>query len=344
MRPLPLFRLSNPAARAVRLAAAAGTIAGLAVLGACTDATKTVSSPVLGPRNSSITNTGGTANGGTVKVCIDASSPPGTYTFVNAGTNSGVETDISNSTNDGADGGTGTTVPNTTDGTQYTVGVGTGGCVTVLTRTAPDLTFPTFPDTKSATTIEVATTPAGVIYDHTDCLNELVPAIPDPCGTGNSKTRAYMNFEHGSVITFFFTGSVTGHNCTFTQGYYKNHEVYTAGVLSSNVSTTYIDAAGKLIIGTYHLSAAQIDDIYGANPGHGYNAGGVVFTKDQLPMIHQLITAELNIAGGASPAAVAATITAANAGYTGASKSTLSTWTDTLDAFNNGKSGVDHCS
>jgi hypothetical protein len=171
--------------------------------------------------------------------------------------------------------------------------------------------------------------------------NSATPA-PYNCDTNNNPTRAFANFEHGAVITFFFTAP-TGHNCTFTQGYYKNHESYTAGVLSGNAGTTYIDALGKLIIGSYHLSAAQVDDILGAAVGHGYNAGGVTFTKDQLSMIHQLITAELNIAGGAAPASIVATITDAN-NYVGASKTQLSSWTNTLDNFNQGKNGPGHCS
>jgi hypothetical protein len=212
------------------------------------------------------------------------------------------------------------------------------------------------------------TNTAGAVYDHTDCTIDdgaPVPQQANPpgtfatwpnsglfynsgsppnyvCNNHNNPTRAFANFEHGVILTFVFTAP-TGHNCTFTQGYYKNHESYTAGVLSGNAGTTYIDGTGKLIIGAYHLSAAQVDDILGAAVGHGYNAGGVTFTKDQLSMIHQLITAELNVAGGAAPASIVATITAAN-NYTGATKTQLSTWTNTLDNFNKGSSGPGHCS
>jgi hypothetical protein len=149
--------------------------------------------------------------------------------------------------------------------------------------------------------------------------------------------------DHGIQITFVFVSAPTTHNCTYTQGYYKNHESYTAGVLAGNAGTTYIDATGHLLIGAYALTAAQVDAILGTAVGKGYNAGGVVFTKDQLGMIHQLITAELNVGGGAAPATIAATIAAANAGYTSATKSQLSNWTNTLDDFNNGKLGPNHC-
>ena len=356
---LPLFQLQNPAIRAARIAVVTSTIAGLAVLGACADATKTIS-PVDGPRNSTI-QSGGLANSGTVRLCVDASSPAGTYQFTNSGIDaSGHPTGIAiNGTADGGDGGSGVSTANAPGGVAYPVAV--GSCITVLTRTTPDNGFPGsascptlgapgctgFTDTWSGITVTATSLPTGVVYNHTDCLLDAGVRLPDPnpCGTSNNPTRAFMNTDHGTQLTFFFTAApVTGHNCTFTQGYYKNHDAYTAGVLSSNVSTTYIDASGKLIIGTYHLTAAQIDAILQTPVGKGYNSGGVVFTKDQLAMIHQLITAELNISGGASSATVAATISAANAGYTTATKAQLDAWNNTLDAFNNGNNGPPHCS
>ncbi|MFN2603582.1 MAG: hypothetical protein ABR582_12605 [Gemmatimonadaceae bacterium] len=231
-------------------------------------------------------------------------------------------------------------------------------------------------DSFAAANISYQSNTVGAIYDHTDCTldngvlmpehvnpttgNPPVAIVPWPsggydgsapfitygCGTSNIITRGFVNFEHGATITYAFTAAppTTQNNCTFTQGYYKNHETYTQGVLAGNVGTTYIDASGHLLIGSYALTAAQIDAILGTAVGKGYSDGGVTFTKDQLGMIHQLITAELNIAGGASSSTIAATITAANAGYTTASKSQLSAWTNTLDNFNSGLSGPNHCS
>jgi hypothetical protein len=228
-------------------------------------------------------------------------------------------------------------------------------------------------DSFAAANISYQSNTAGAVYDHTDCLlddgvlmpehvnpttgNPPVAIVPWPsggydgsapflnygCGTSNIVTRGFVNFEHGTTITYDFTAPTTTHNCTFTQGYYKNHETYTAGVLSGNTGTTYVDGSGKLLIGAYALSAAQIDDILGTPVGKGYNSGGVVFTKDQLGMIHQLITAELNITGGANGSTIVATITAAN-NYTSATKTQLSNWTKALDDFNNGKNGPNHCS
>jgi hypothetical protein len=191
-------------------------------------------------------------------------------------------------------------------------------------------------------------TAGGATFDQVLCTLDngvLAPepsnCAPDLLGNTSNPTRAFANFEHGTVVTFFFISG--GHNYTFTQGYYKNHESYTASVLSSNVGTTYVDGSGKLLIGPYALTAAQIDAILGTPVGKGYNTGDVVFTKDQLAMIHQLIAADLNITGGADGSSISATITAAN-NYSGASKSQFSAWTTALDNFNSGTTGPGHCS
>jgi len=264
----------------------------------------------------------------------------------------------------GGGGGNGTSIENAADGTEYTVAV--GACQQVITRSTPDNIFcdggvyPNFPgcvavDSYAGVVVTVSTMPGGVTYNHTDCSLDQGVKFPkdalgvsntlngggNPCGTNNNPSTIFANIAHGMELTFFFN-TPTGHNCTFTQGYYKNHESYTASVLSSNAGTTYIDATGKLLIGPYALTAAQVDAILGADVGHGYNTGGVVFTKDQLSMIHQLITAELNIAGGAAPATIVAIVTAAN-NYAGATKTQLSNWTDALDDFNKGSNGPNHC-
>ncbi len=327
--------------KAGRVAFAAGAIAGLVVLAACADnAGKSITSPAGGPRDATIFG-GGYANATHILACVDGSAPAGTYKFTNTGTNNGIAI---GGGFDGADGGDGTWTTNVPDGTEYVVGI--GACVTIFTRLTPDSDYPDYQDTWSGTTITATTIPGGVNYDHTDCILDLgtKAAIPNPCGTGNNPTKAYANFDHGSEIHFFFvTAPDSGHNCTYTVGYYKNHDTYTASVLADNAGTTYIDAAGLLLIGSYHLTAGQVDDILSTPAGSGYNSGGVVFSKAQLPMIDQLIAAELNVAGGADGSSIAATIAAANSGYTSASKSQLSAWTVTLTDFNEGVSGPAHC-
>ena len=406
MRLVPSFNLSYPDVRALRIALAAGAVAGLVVIAACTDSGSSKSITAPGGIRKATIGSGGFGQARTLILCVDISSPPGTYVFKNTALNRSIPQEGHSYTeplagngawdgtywNDAGDGGDGSSTANALVNVNYDVGVGPGGCVLVLHRDVGDADFmaslpisdggPCDPSVKTcggvldrfaAVNILPVSNTAGAVYNHTDCLiddgtlmpqhvnpttgNPPVPTTAWPqggynasnpafanygCGSSNFATRGFVNYEHGATITYFFTAPTT-HNCTFTQGYYKNHESYTAGVLSGNAGTTYIDGAGKLIIGTYHLSAAQVDAILGTPVGKGYNAGGVVFTSAQLGMIHQLITAELNLAGGANGASIVATITAAN-NYTGATKKQLSDWTDALDNFNNGKSGPNHCS
>jgi hypothetical protein len=251
-----------------------------------------------------------------------------------------------------------TTFPVGSTSTPYQVVKGALGCVTVLNRSAPSTHYsstdddgvgPNSIDDFQAVTVLASSIPAGVVFDRVDCVLDLGTWTPSNsagvrvCDNTSNGSKAYANYDHGAQLIFVFTAAPQGNNCTYTQGYYKNHESYTAGVLSGNLNTTYINGSGQLLIGAYALSAAQVDAILGTAVGKGYNAGGVVFTKDQLGMIHQLITAELNIAGGAAPAGISAIISAANAGYTSATKSQLSSWTNALDNFNQGKGGVSHC-
>lgn len=350
------FHPSYTEPKAIRLVSAAVAVAGLIALAACADtgSEKTLTAPA-GPRNASTTtNTFGFA--GQVQLCV-TSPVAGTYQFTNSGWNNNVDL---NGIVDGGDGGdalapnNGSTVwtPAKGDASPYTVAVGSS-CNTIIQRTQESLhefSFdplngfgPTFTDDYQAVNITLASYPGGAVFDHVDCVLDLGVHPPSPCDASSLTTRALANMDHGVQITYVFVAG-TGHNCTFTQGYYKNHEAYTGGVLSANLNTTYIDGFGKLKIGAYLLSAAQIDLILETAVGKGYNAGGVTFTKDQLGMIHQLITAELNIAGGAAPASISAIITAANLGYTSASKSLLASWTNSLDDFNNGKLGPNHCS
>jgi hypothetical protein len=118
-------------------------------------------------------------------------------------------------------------------------------------------------------------------------------------------------------------------NCTFTQGYWKNHE--SAWPVSS------------LTLGSVTYTKAQLLSILGKSvQGNGLTS-----------MAHQLIAAKLNIASGANPTAAAAPIAAADAqigslvcppvgsGYL--HPSTTSSTTQALDDFNNGVTGPGHC-
>jgi len=118
-------------------------------------------------------------------------------------------------------------------------------------------------------------------------------------------------------------------NCTFTQGYWKNHP--SAWPVTS------------LKLGTVIYTQAQLLQIL-AQPVQG---NGLV------SLAHQLIAAKLNIASGADPTVVNATITAADAqigglvippiGAGSLSPGSTAGKTQTLDDWNNGITGPGHC-
>ena len=137
--------------------------------------------------------------------------------------------------------------------------------------------------------------------------------------------RARSDYSENAEATL----TTQGDNCTYTIGYWKNHE----------------------------------EDW----PVNSLTLGSVVYTKAQLLAIlnqpvagnglislaHQLIGAKLNIAAGADPSVVAVTISAADAqigalvippvgaGYL--HPSTTSSKTQALDDYNNGITGPGHC-
>src|SRR5258707_5606980 len=151
MRLVPSFRLSYPDVRALRIALAAGAVAGLVVIAACTDngGSKAITAPG-GVRNATI-GSGGFGQAKTLTLCVDdVTSPGGTYTFKNAFLNRSFAQDSYNNAlsgngfwdgtywNDPGDGGEGTTVANALANVNYTVTPGAAGCIVVLNRTSGD--------------------------------------------------------------------------------------------------------------------------------------------------------------------------------------------------------------
>jgi hypothetical protein len=203
MRPsLPLSQFSNRVGKATRVAIAVGAIAGLAVLAACAE--DNGGNSVVGPRGvasprAATIEPGGIGFPGVVQLCVDASSPAGTYQFVNTEFLSGFE-----------NGGTGITVPNAAVGTPYTVVV--GGCVFPEVRVKPDDTFPAFADTWSGITVQPFSIPASAVYDSSNCILDDGVKFPIPavCGTGSFSTRAFMNIQHGTQLVYFFAPAPQG--------------------------------------------------------------------------------------------------------------------------------------
>jgi len=118
-------------------------------------------------------------------------------------------------------------------------------------------------------------------------------------------------------------------NCTYTLGYWKNHE--------------QAWPVGSLMIGTVNYTAAQLLQILN-EPAQG---------RKIVILAHQLIAAKLNVANGADASAVAATIANADAlignkiippiGAGTLTNNPATGYANTLDDFNNGLLGPGHC-
>lgn len=142
----------------------------------------------------------------------------------------------------------------------------------------------------------------------------------------------------------FTASGIQGSDCTFTQGYWKNHG---AGACHSgnNINAWPVPS---LTIGTRTYTAAELCSIF--NQPAGGNALLILF--------HQLIAAKLNVAQGATNACINATISQADALIGGLvpppvgsgnvpSSSSLGQQmvaaANTLDTYNNGNLCSPHC-
>jgi hypothetical protein len=163
----------------------------------------------------------------------------------------------------------------------------------------------------------VSGTTTGELVDATQYV-VCVYALPSAGGQGSPYS-----------VTLTRATTVQGDNCTFTLGYWKNH--------------TGVWPVSSLTLGTVSYNAVQLLSILNQSVG----GNGLI------SLAHQLITAKLNIANGASPVSIAATITAADAmigslvvppvGTDTLAPGTTSGLTQTLDDFNNGITGPGHC-
>ena len=135
--------------------------------------------------------------------------------------------------------------------------------------------------------------------------------------------------QWGNTITCATLPCDPGQNCTYTQGYWKNH--------------TDVWPLQSLTLGAVSYNASQLLQILN-RPAQG---NGLVM------LAHQLIAAKLNIANGADPTAVQQTVIDADnmigglivppigAGYL--SPGQTSALTDTLTEYNEGTIGPGHC-
>ena len=120
-----------------------------------------------------------------------------------------------------------------------------------------------------------------------------------------------------------------GSNCTYTQGYWKNHPA------SWPVQEVTIG-------GVTYSKANAISQIFNVSP-----QGDATYV-----LAHQLLAAKLNVLKGAAPAAVASAIPNADAllqanplgsNPQGSTRDDMLALSDTLDDYNNGRIGPGHC-
>jgi len=204
-----------------------------------------------------------------------------------------------------------------------TVTIQPGACIVVAEDDAPS---------GSGSNVTVTESPATNLTGIAGVRISTVAGITT-IDTPTNPFTDFINSIHGVRLTF--TNEAVSSGCTFTQGYYKNHESYVQQILGPN---------GTLNIGTiaspFLLTAAQIDANLETPPKKG-NAFYI--------LTHQLITAELNILGGGSaPPAVQQAIADANAlladkVITDAERDQAIAISAILDDYNNGLTGPGHC-
>jgi hypothetical protein len=177
----------------------------------------------------------------------------------------------------------------------------------------------------------------GDIFDETGVYANYYDELIDPQNYASSQAYVIRVHAEGTAeqaesdrsATFEASTKPAAQNCTFTIGYWKNHP------------ETW--PVGSLTLGTVNYTAAELLSILNQSSG----GNGLVV------LCHQLIAAKLNIAGGADPTPVSATIAAADAqigalvcppvGAGFLSTASVTANATTLDDYNNGNLGVPHC-
>ena len=200
-------------------------------------------------------------------------------------------------------------------------------------RGLPTLNIQDGTDNYSLTSADFAGVQIGDLFDETGVTTQHVDELVEGM-TYVVRVRANASGSESasapSSTLRVRTLARTIQDCTFTQGYWKNHPAEWP--------------VGSLTLGTVNYSAAQLMLIFN-QPAAG---------NGLISMAHQLIAAKLNIAQGASaPAATLAAIAAADAligalvvppiGAGSLPPASTSALTQTLDNFNQGITGPGHC-
>lgn len=184
------------------------------------------------------------------------------------------------------------------------------------------------------TSVEDAGVQLGDMFDETGIATAATDELDENTSyvvRARANTYGGLSASDYSVTVVTSTSSGAGHDCTYTQGFWKNH--------------SSVWPVGSVKLGTVTYNKTQLLSIFN-RPAAG---------NGLISLVHQLIATKLNIANGASvPPAVATAISQADALIGGLvvppvgsgflDPSSTSGLTETLDQYNNGELGPDHCS
>jgi hypothetical protein len=184
------------------------------------------------------------------------------------------------------------------------------------------------PESSVLVTVEI-----GDLFDETGVTATAVDELtPETAYVFRALVNGDASGEESGWSQHVATTTETTENCVRTQGYWKTHpEAWSGPITIAGISYTQAQ-----LLSIFNTPAA----------GNGL-----------LSLAHQLIAAKINIQSGADGSAVAATLAAAEvliAGSCGANgippigtcyihPSATSGYTEALDDYNNGASGVPHC-
>lgn len=174
-------------------------------------------------------------------------------------------------------------------------------------------------------------TEIGDLFDETGVSGHTGSELADGvayvfCAYANGGPEAGRSALSG---TFSEATTLQGYNCTYTQGFWKNHPNDWP--------------VASLMLGSVSYTKAELLQILGES----------VVGNGLVSLAHQLIAAKLNLAYGADPTAATAAIIAADAmigslvappvGSGSLTTDQVGTLTQALDDFNNGVTGPGHC-
>jgi len=159
------------------------------------------------------------------------------------------------------------------------------------------------------------------------CLSIVAILAASACSRDYSPSPSGVD-EPGLSLSDSGKGVTAQADCSLTQGFWKNHEE--------------VWPVEELILGGNTYTKLELLVILGTSP-----RGDATYI-----LIHQLIAARLNVAGGADPTAIADTLVAADAWLAanplgskpkGAARDAGVALASLLDDYNNGVTGPGHC-